>query len=484
MHCGGATTEAREVGFDGLRASRRRINLQASQSAARQAAARIANSSHLAPHAHPSILTPTPNSPIALGGCGMFSTKLARVANRTCAAATTASNSSSSTAQRATQSLAARRQPHQRRHSSSKTSSCPPDSNAGGGKPAAAAKGAAADGSTPITEPAGQHKTGKKVSRAKRSRPNGVEHKVPDQFAGLPAVPGTQHIDHSGMVKRCDRHDRGMLTSADLRMSAFFSLHRPLSLGSTIPPPATDAAFESVFKTEQQRDPWENGNSAERRPEDVIYALGPLFESMDSSAADAQDDGLRWEILSESQSNQDGVRHLDGPPRMRSLDELVAQFKPFHAPPPPQPFTDDIKLVELKKRASKPKQKRYRTTIYLTESTATNGRVEYSASVSPIERMPEEQSVTEEPALDGGKPLNFRERMQRYRTSKAYLLRQQAIFSRSPLKAPVRRAPSAARKERMLLISVKRQRKLKMKKHKYKKLMKRTRNLRRRQDRA
>jgi len=31
----------------------------------------------------------------------------------------------------------------------------------------------------------------------------------------------------------------------------------------------------------------------------------------------------------------------------------------------------------------------------------------------------------------------------------------------------------------MLLISVKRQRKLKMKKHKYKKLMKRTRNLRR-----
>ena len=47
------------------------------------------------------------------------------------------------------------------------------------------------------------------------------------------------------------------------------------------------------------------------------------------------------------------------------------------------------------------------------------------------------------------------------------------------------REPSASRQERMkmFLISVKRQRKLKMKKHKYKKLMKRTRNLRRKLDR-
>ena len=49
-----------------------------------------------------------------------------------------------------------------------------------------------------------------------------------------------------------------------------------------------------------------------------------------------------------------------------------------------------------------------------------------------------------------------------------------------------RREPSEGRQERMrkmFLISVKRQRKLKMKKHKYKKLMKRTRNLRRKLDR-
>ncbi|KXT02717.1 hypothetical protein AC578_5456 [Pseudocercospora eumusae] len=397
----------------------------------------------------------------------MFSSKLARVANRTCAAATGASSSSTCTAHRATQCLTVRRQTHQRRHSSSKASSCPPDSNASGGKPAATAKGTAADGSNPIAEPASQQRSGKKVSRPKRSRHNTDEHKVPDHFAGLPAVPGTQHIDEQ-----------------DLRTSAFFSLYRPLSLGSTIPPPATETAFESVFRTKQQRDPWENGNSAERRPEDIVYALGPLFENLDASASEAQDDGVRWEVLSESPSHQEGSRHLDGPPRLRSLDDLVSQLRPFTVPPPPQPFTEDLKQSEQKKRASKPKQKRYKTTIYLTESTTTNGQVEYSASVSPIERVPEEQSAVEEAVPEGRKQSTFRERMQRYRTSKAYLLRQQSMLGSPPTKAPIRRAPSAARKERMLLISVKRQRKLKMKKHKYKKLMKRTRNLRRRQDRA
>jgi hypothetical protein len=61
---------------------------------------------------------------------------------------------------------------------------------------------------------------------------------------------------------------------------------------------------------------------------------------------------------------------------------------------------------------------------------------------------------------------------------------KQRMLEQTNARESVRKAPSAAQKYKMLLISVKRQRKLKMKKHKYKKLMKRTRNLRRRQDRA
>ena len=63
---------------------------------------------------------------------------------------------------------------------------------------------------------------------------------------------------------------------------------------------------------------------------------------------------------------------------------------------------------------------------------------------------------------------------------------RQAVRWRQPFRQRMwlRQQESAQRRQEkdggMLLISVKRQRKLKMKKHKYKKLMRRTRNLRRR----
>lgn len=261
-------------------------------------------------------------------------------------------------------------------------------------------------------------------------------------------------------------------------MSSFFSLHRPLSIATTIPQPAEAKDFDNIFETQKRRDPWANGNSAEGRPEDVVYALRNIFENIESASNDAQDEGVRWEVMAES---SDGVKHLDGPPRMKSLDEMVAQFKPFQAPPPPEPFPE-MKAAE-KKKLAKPKQKRYATTIFLTESTSASGQTTYTASTSPIIQIPEEQTSIEEPDMSH-EPNTFRERMQQ--RHRAYLVRREGRMANSPgmHKPFIRKAPSAARMNRMLLISVKRQRKLKMKKHKYKKLMKRTRNLRRRQDRA
>lgn len=285
-------------------------------------------------------------------------------------------------------------------------------------------------------------------------------------------------------------------------MSSFFSLHRPLSLTTTIPPPSTPATFDSIFVSQKQRDPWENGNSAERRPEDVVYALRHLFEDMNtrSSGQQAEEDGVRWEVIqdsSASMSEANGVKHLDGSPRLKTLEEMVAQFRPFEAPPPPQPFPEHqlktAAATEKKQRTSKPKQTRYATTMLITESTSESGQTTYTASTSPFVRIPEgQESVT--PAIEGY-PLaqqqqqqgrsGFRERM--YRNQRAFLQRRQQQHERrasSSKPAFIRNAPSAARLNRMLLISVKRQRKLKMKKHKYKKLMRRTRNLRRRQDRT
>ncbi|EME49764.1 hypothetical protein DOTSEDRAFT_164431 [Dothistroma septosporum NZE10] len=391
----------------------------------------------------------------------MFSTKLTRVATRaTCAAPIP---TASTAAQRTSSCIAARR-PHQRRHSSSKTS-CPPENSPSGAKPAPATKASGgADGEAPIAEPTSQQRTPKRISRTKRSPRAAAVDKAENQFAGLPSVPSTQHMEKN-----------------DVYVSSFFALHRPLSLATTIPPVASSEAFSSIFESRKEVDPWENGNSAERRPEDVVYALGSLFDNLDGSANEVQDDSVRWEVIQESPSNQDGVKHLDGAPRLKSLEEQIAAFKPFQAPPPPQPFPEQSS-ASLKKKASKPRQRSYETTFILTEVTSASGERTYTGSFSPITRIPSAHDQTTVGETTSPSKYPFRERMNE--RIRAYQLRQQHNVQDKPgAHRFIRRAPSA-RRAKMLLISVKRQRKLKMKKHKYKKLMKRTRNLRRRQDRA
>ncbi|CAK4030601.1 Hypothetical predicted protein [Lecanosticta acicola] len=384
----------------------------------------------------------------------MFSTKLSRVANRaTCAAA----HNPSATAHRSTSCLATRRS-HQRRHSSSKAS-CPPDSSPSGGKPAPATEAASGK-----TEPAGsqtsqrgQKRVSSKSSKKARTAAAAAA-KSEDQFAGLPSVPGTQHIDER-----------------DLRISSFFALHRPIAVGTSIPRVTSTEEFDHIFEARKEANPWENGNSAEGRPENVVYALGSLFENLEMNERELQDDGVRWEVMQESPSNQDGVTHLDGQPRLKSIDEQVANFKPFNAPPPPEPFpAEQMKGSEKRKATSKPKQKSYETTIIVTEYTDQHGQRSYTAESSPIVQIstPNAPASVEEPQR-----LPFIDRMRRHRQQQ-FQLRQRGIVP------SIRCAPSASRQRTMFLISVKRQRKLKMKKHKYKKLMKRTRNLRRRQDRA
>ena len=289
-------------------------------------------------------------------------------------------------------------------------------------------------------------------------------------------------------------------------LSNFFSLHRPISVTTSIPPPATPEAFNTLFASRRQlqatENPWENGNSAERRPEDVIYTLNQTIENLENGARNTEDEGVRWEVIHESPTNNDGVKHLDGMPKMKSLDELVSQFRPFKAPPPPQPFPESLDQAKVsdKKAAQKastrgrPRQKTFTTTITVTESTYDDGRPPtYVASTSPITRMPDTQS-SQQRLSEIREPRTrqpFLTRMYRRRraaiavpvVSPAQLSYPQSRIGPLPVR---RREPSDARQERiqkMYLISVKRQRKLKMKKHKYKKLMKRTRNLRRKLDR-
>lgn len=281
--------------------------------------------------------------------------------------------------------------------------------------------------------------------------------------------------------------NNGILTrSPDFWLSAFFSLHHPLSLSNPVPPPATEEAFNSIFEVKPQADVWENGNSAEKRPEDVIIALQETIENLEGNGVSSDEAGVRWEVLQESQSNNSGVKHLDGPPKPKSIDDLVATFKPFQPPPPPQAFPPETKGSEKKRaRSAKPKSKRFQTTIEITESTAADGHRTYTASQTPLVQIEQakDNNTLDVSAITRQPRQPFLQRAWRKHLAHLHSQRKaNPMSATNPLRI-VRRAPTGLRKPQMRLISVKRQRKLKMKKHKYKKLMKRTRNLRRRLDR-
>lgn len=170
---------------------------------------------------------------------------------------------------------------------------------------------------------------------------------------------------------------------------------------------------------------------------------------------------------------------MEGMPSPISIDKLIAQFRPFQPPPPPVAFEDETtqKRRSVTKKATGQStrrsqrhspQKSWSTTITVTESTEMDGTRTYTASSSPMVEIPLPSSDIQDPSRAYQIQQPFLERMR---------VRQQRWME-------YRQDRATQRQGDMQLISVKRQRKLKMKKHKYKKLMKRTRTLRRKLNKA
>jgi hypothetical protein len=165
-------------------------------------------------------------------------------------------------------------------------------------------------------------------------------------------------------------------------------------------------------------------------------------------------DELRAAINAESFRKGD-VHHVDGSandlPMNFSQLALSPNHQPFHPPPPPVPMTTAESLAAGAEaaKAQESQHRTYTAVLTIEESTNQNGQVTYMAHSTPLE-----ESVQQ--------PTTFRERMNH---------RQERYWEQME------------EENGMYALSVKRIRKLKMKKHKYKKFMKRTRNLRRRLDR-
>ena len=258
-------------------------------------------------------------------------------------------------------------------------------------------------------------------------------------------------------------------------MSNFFSLHRPISVTESIPPESSPAAFSSIFEPK---------SGSNHKTKDVIYNLSSDVDTFENAASSAHEQDsqpttqaqvdLHGAVTQASPSNAEPFpHHLDLPAKTFhiNLQELVKTFRPYMRPPPPVPM-DSTVSEEAPQETSQPierqsesvvSQKTYTTTLTIHENTYPNGRKSYKTHTTPIMEGPGsihgDKDVYSSRASHGQPFLGrMRERQIQYMDRLGDCEIWQAI-------------------------SVKRQRKLKMKKHKYKKLMKRTKNLRRRLDR-
>lgn len=261
----------------------------------------------------------------------------------------------------------------------------------------------------------------------------------------------------------------------DIHMSNFFSLHRPISVTTPIPPESSTAAFSSIFDPKPL---------PKHKTNDVIYTLSSAVDTLENAAASTrtqnsqsrsqEDVDLRAAVTQASPSNADPAPHnLDLPAKTFhiNLQELVKNFRPYMRPPPPIPMDSTLPVEAPQKtyQHAEPQtesivtHKTYTTTLTIHENTYRNGHKSYKTHTTPIVEGPG-SSTGEDlfiPSAPRGQPFLGRMRD-----------RQLQYMDRS------------SEGDIWQAISVKRQRKLKMKKHKYKKLMKRTKNLRRRLDRT
>lgn len=226
---------------------------------------------------------------------------------------------------------------------------------------------------------------------------------------------------------------------------------------------------------------------------------------------------LRAAVTQASSSNAEPVKHLDGAsgqPLQLNMGELLKNFRPFVPPPPPSPM-GSLNVAELQdtdRAARQPAesgevttmQKSYYIVLTLIVDTHPSGRKSYKIRTSPFQEIRNPPpSITSQAKFSLQLPLSsvtvpqqkFLKRM-RERQEAWEEFRSEYIKEKSPGRARDRtleprekfrdfRNPQIRANEigGYQTLSVKRQRKMKMKKHKYKKLMRRTRNLRRKLDR-
>ncbi|CAI7613664.1 unnamed protein product [Penicillium palitans] len=318
--------------------------------------------------------------------------------------------------------LGATRPLHQRRYSSS--SSKPPVPPSDGSRRMDTS--APAKGVNSSSEKSKANRRRGKDSSARNGSSKSSQHTA---FSNLPSVPSTQHRQPH-----------------DVHVASFFSIHRPISVTTTVPPTSSTDAFEAIFSSKR---PLKN------EPEDVIFTLSSAVQSMETGPQGMSESEDQFRSFSE----QDGeLRMLDGPDAKLSVEEFTRRLRPFQPPPPPVPMdTSAAETAESTDAQIDNEYQTYSTVLTIREARHADGRKTYEAHTGPFVRNGEMEDPSDmrdeisiEAPSDSNAGMTYMERLRNNRTMHA--------------------------------ISTMRRRKAKMKKHKFKKLMKRTRTLRRKLD--
>ncbi|KAK4098641.1 hypothetical protein N658DRAFT_499321 [Parathielavia hyrcaniae] len=258
-----------------------------------------------------------------------------------------------------------------------------------------------------------------------------------------PSVPSTRHIGDEGLA-----------------LSTFFALHRPISVTQLLPQSVTDDTFARIFAPRTR-----NGRVAE-----VISTLSQTVHDLEEplSRMGIANNGDK-QRLQDAHEADDGtaklsVRHGDGSETNLhiQLNPMSGQYLPYAPPPAPEPLKEaseaDADVTSNNNAAAEElaEQQETQTRVYKAMVTIEE-MIDASGQIKVVAHSPE---LVEE---DGPAPRTFLERMAWRQLRYDEARRQQD--------------------RTMQAISVRRQRKLRMKKKKYKKLMRKTRNLRRKQDR-
>jgi hypothetical protein len=218
-----------------------------------------------------------------------------------------------------------------------------------------------------------------------------------------------------------------------------------------VPKSVTQEAFASIFRPRTRAN----------KVSDIISTLSRTVDELDTPMAkmtisNKHEGEAGWDSVQKID-----VKYTDGTESSTyvQLNSMSGQFLPFRPPPTPEPQTvaqAEAEAAEIEAAADEsaeeasPQHRVYRAMFTIEETTDPDGQVRVMAHSPQI--------------LQNDQPRTFLQRM---------ALRHL-------------RFEDAQRRdgETMEAISVKRQRKLKMKKKKYKKFMKRTRTLRRKLDRV